>query len=311
MAAMRILGRVALVALFIFTLVAVALAQDNAGQTPAVVVDDQIAANNTVTVRQVTAPQAAFLVIQRDLGGVPGPVIGQVPVAVGTTENVVVPLTEAVAPGNVLYAALYVDAGQLGVFEVPGADAPFVLNDQTLAQPFTIAAASSDQQTPSDQAPLSPLATVTDTVTPTSAVSPTVAVSPTLSVAPTVEATPQGQQVEATPTVQPTIQELQPTPTVQPQEPLATPTVQPTPEVEVTPTATVDVQATASAAETPEQLAQPAQPQQPDPGRPTPALMPVTGASGTANLPTTLLIGALAFVLFVGGNRFLQQLRSK
>lgn len=307
MVAIRILGRVALVTLFIFALVAVALAQDNAAQTPAVFVDDQIATNNTVTVRQVTAPQAAFLVIQRDLGGVPGPVIGQIPVAVGTTENVVIPLTEAVAPGNVLYAALYVDAGQLGLFEVPGADAPFVLNDQTLAQPFTIAAASSDQQTPPDQAPLSPLATVTSTVS----VSPTVAVSPTLSVTPTVEATPQGQQVEVTPTVQPTIQDVQATPTAQLQEQPATPTVQPTLEIQVTPTVMVDVQATASAVATSEQVAQPAQPQQPDPGSPTPALMPVTGASGTANLPTTLLISAFAFVLFVGGNRFLQRLHSK
>ena len=48
-----------------------------------------------------------------------------------------------------------------------------------------------------------------------------------------------------------------------------------------------------------------------DHGRPTPAIMPVTGASGAANLPTTLLIGAFAFVLVVGGNNFLQRLRSK
>lgn len=310
MAAIRILGRVALVALFICTLVAVALAQDNAAQTPAVVVDDQISTNNTVTVRQVTAPQAAFLVIQRDLVGVPGPVIGHAPVAVGSTENVVIPLTEAVAPGNLLYAALYVDGGQLGIFEVPGADAPFVLNDQTLAQPFTIAAASSDQQTPSDQAALSPLATVTTTVTSTVTntviTTVTATVAPTLAVVPTVAATPQGQQGEAPPTVQSTVQELQAqaTPTEQP----ATPTVQPTVQAQVTPTATVDVQATASAAETAQQVAQA---QQPAPGRPTPALMPVTGASATANLPTTLLIGALAFVLFVGGNRFLQRLRSR
>ena len=305
MAAIRIFGRVALVTLFIFTLVAVALAQDDGTQIPTVVVDDQ-ASTNTVTVRQVTTPQAAFLVIQRDLAGIPGPVIGQFPVPVGTAENVLVPLTEAVAPGNVLYAVLYIDAGQLGIFEVPGADAPIVLNDQTLAQPFTIVAASGEQQPTPGQPPLSPAATLTPTV----AVSPTVALLPTVAVTatvetPTVEALPQGQQVVVTPTVQPPVQELQApaTPTVQPQEQAATATVQPTP------TTLVAVQATRDTEES--TAATPAEPQQREPSQPTPALIPVTGAHGTAKLPMTLLFGAVALVLVVGGHSTLQRLRSK
>lgn len=300
MVAIRILGRGALVALFIFALVAVAMAQDNSDQTPAIVVDDQISTNNTVTVRQVTAPQAAFLVIQRDLTGVPGPVIGQVAVPVGMTENVSVPLTEAVAPGNVLYAALYVDAGQLGVFEVPGADAPFVLNNQALAQPFTVTAASSDQL-----AQLTPAVTLS----PTGAVSPTVTVSPTITVSPTVSL-----PLSATATTQ-AVPPVQPTPLVLPAP--FTPTLQPTPQqpvVPAPPTATVDIQATANAP------AQEVQPQEQAPPTatattepralpPTPSTIPVTGASGAAHLPATLLIGALAFVLVTGGCTLLQRRR--
>lgn len=310
MAVLRILGRVTLVGLFICTLVAVALAQESATQTPAVVVDDQASVNNTVTVRQVTAPQAAFLVIQRDLVGIPGPIIGQVSVPAGMTENVVVPLTESAEPGNLLYAALYVDAGQAGIFEVPGADAPFVLNDQTIAQPFSIAAASSEQSTQlTQQAQI----TATVTSTPTTFISPLA--SPTATLSPTAEATATTQLPDVqTPPVEPAPQNVQPG---------------------ATPTAVVPIQATVDAAEAQASATEQAQPalpvvqptqppatptQPPAPTRPptrqptarltaTPALMPVTGASDTARLPMTLLIGALAFGLVVGGNNLMQRLR--
>lgn len=312
MAVLRILGRITLVGLFICTLVVVALAQENADQPPAVAVDDQTSVNNTVIVRQVNAPQAAFLVIQRDLVGIPGPIIGQVSVPVGMTENVVIPLTEAVEPGNLLYAALYIDAGQAGIFEVPGADAPFILNDQTIAQPFSIAAASSEQSTQlTQQAPI----TLTATSTATAFISPLASPTPTLVVSTTVAATPQDLQVQITPTTQ--LPDLQ------------TP-VEPAPQnapLGATPTAVVPIQATVDAAEAQAiatSQAQPALPvvqptQQPAPPRlptqqpparlsPTPALMPVTGASATARLPVTFLIGALALGLFVGGNNLRQRL---
>lgn len=312
MAALRILGRVTLVALFICTLVAVALAQDNTTSLPAVVVDDQASLNNTVTVRQVNAPQAAFLVIQRDLVGIPGPIIGQAAVSAGMNENVVVPLTETVAPGNLLYAALYVDAGQAGVFEVPGADAPFVLNDQTIAQPFTIAAASSDQSAQlTQQAQLTP----TLTTSPTAPLSPLA--SPTVIVSPTVAATPQGLQAEVTATIP--LPDLQATATTQ--------AVPPTPLVGATPTAVVPIQATVDAAEAQatlteeappaEQQAPPLPPTQtptvlitPTPLlTPTPALMPVTGAGDGAHLPVTFLMSVMALALVVGSHTFLRRLR--
>lgn len=315
MVVLRILGRVGLVGLFICTLVAVALAQGNTDQTPAVVVDDQTSVNNTVTVRQVNAPQAAFLVIQRDLVGIPGPIIGQVGVSVGMTENVVVPLTEAVEPGNVLYAALYIDAGQAGIFEVPGADAPFVLNDQTLAEPFRIAAASSQQ---SGQLAQQAQITVTVTSTATAFVSPLASPTPTLSptatfaVSQPVQATPQDLQAQVTPTTE---------------VPDQTAPIQPAPPGS-TPTAVVPIQATVDAAEAQASATEQAQPAMPvvqptqtqTPTRrptqpptvyltPPPAMMPTTGASGTARLPMTLLIGTLAFGLVVGGNTLRQRLR--
>lgn len=171
-----------------------------------ITVNDQVLTNSNVTIQQVTTPEQGFLVIQREVLGVPGLILGQVSVPAGTTETIVVPLTQGVASDTQLFASLYRDTGQLGVFEFPGVDTPLMNNNQNVAASFFVSVpAQEQQQTPLEQQEQSPL-----------------------------------------PTQQPTH---------------------------------------------------------------VPDFIPTTGASGTANLPFTLLLGGLSFVLLVGGNGLVQRLR--
>lgn len=338
MAAVRILGRTAFVALFIFTLVVVAFAQDPA-QTPTLIAKDQAAINDKVTIEQVTVPQQAFLVIQRDLAGAAGSILGRVALQTGTTENVVVPLDAAVAPGDQLYAVLYVDAALIGVFETPGADTPFLVNNQPVAQPFTIAAESelpaqaTGQPTQTQQAQPTAQPTVQPTITVTALVTIpvnlTAATTPTvpLVVSATLTSTPQPitqtvAQPTALPTTQPITQAVTQTGTqpitqvvAQPTSPLPTPppsTPTPTlvpalqPTVEPTNPQPTPTQIPTQTSTTPPVLQQPSQPR-----TPTPALMPTTGANGATNLPVTLSLGALTLILFAGGDRIRQRWRRR
>lgn len=198
----------------------------DAGVMASIAVNDQMSGNGNVTIQQVTIPEQGFLVIQQELLGVPGPIIGQVSVPAGTTENVVVPLTVEVAPDSQLFASLYRDAGQPGVFEFPGADTPIVTNNQSVVESFIVSRAAQGQQ--------------------------------------------EQQQAQ---------QDQQQAQQEQPQ---------------------------AQQAQQDQQQAQEAQQ-----SAQSPALMPATGASGTANLPFTLLVGGLSFALLVGGNGLVQRLRKK
>lgn len=348
MAAIRLLGRTAFVALFICTLVVVAFAQDPSAQTPTVVVKDQAPINGNVTIEQVMVPQQAFLVIQRDLAGAAGSILGRVALQTGTTENVVVPLETAVAPGDQLYAVLYSDAAPVGVFDAPGADTPLLVNNQPVAQPFAITA-----DNPPAQATASP--TQTESVTPTTQplVQPTTTVTVTTPITLNLTATPNGQlplsatltatpspttlvitqptaqattqpvtqpitqpitqpvaQTGTSPLVQPVAQPTSPLPTPIITTPTAAPTLPPTLEPTVTPTsqpATPVSTATPTQTPTEQSFLQP----QTQPTPPTPAAMPVTGASSAAHLPVTLWLSALAFVLFVGGDSLRQRLSKR
>lgn len=331
MAVIRILGRTVVVTLFIVTLVVVAFAQEGSGQTPSVVVNNQAPVNGTLTIGPVTVPQQAFLVIQRDPTGASGSILGRVALQTGTTENVVVPLDVAVAPGEQLYAALYIDAAPVGVFEAPGADTPLLVNNQPVVQPFTITA----ENAPPVQATLSPTQTQPALITSQPLIQPTLTVpgpattpvtltltvTPTaLIVAPTLVSTPQAtipaitQPVTQTvpqPGTQPVAQPTSALPTPFPVAPTAAITLAPTlaPTLEpptVTPTSP-PVAPVSTATPTQAPTVQLFFPELIQPLPPTPAAMPMTGASGTTNLPTTLLIGALTFVLFVGGNRLRQR----
>ncbi|MEJ2747011.1 MAG: hypothetical protein P8183_03715 [Anaerolineae bacterium] len=92
--------------------------------TNAVTVSDQeLSADNTVTIDSVTADVAGWLVIHAQADGAPGPVLGHAPVQAGQNSDVVVEIDPAGAT-ETLYAMLHVDAGTSGEYEFPGADVP-------------------------------------------------------------------------------------------------------------------------------------------------------------------------------------------
>lgn len=93
---------------------------------PAVMVEDQISTDGTVTIAQVNSAAEGFIVIHTDNDGAPGPVAGFAPVYPGANYNVTVELDTAMATPT-LYAMLHVDTGEVGTYEfgtVEGADGP-------------------------------------------------------------------------------------------------------------------------------------------------------------------------------------------
>jgi len=90
-----------------------------------VVVNDPFLFGNTAAIDQVTTGQNGWVVLQRiDANGQPIPdaIVGVAPVQAGTTSNVQVPLSAALAPGDKVVVLLHADAGAAGRFEYPGPD---------------------------------------------------------------------------------------------------------------------------------------------------------------------------------------------
>jgi hypothetical protein len=80
---------------------------------------------NTATIDQVITEQNGWIVLQRaDANGqpVPNAIVGVAPVNAGTTNNVQVPLTAVLAPGDKVVVLLHTDAGAAGTFEYAGPD---------------------------------------------------------------------------------------------------------------------------------------------------------------------------------------------
>lgn len=97
---------------------------DPDGIGPEVAADDQPLVDGTVTVATRRVPGPAFVVLHRDEGGAPGPVIGYAGIEAGDQEAVPVTLDEDVEDGATLWAMLHTDAGERGVYEFPGPDVP-------------------------------------------------------------------------------------------------------------------------------------------------------------------------------------------
>jgi hypothetical protein len=89
---------------------------------------DQLLFTDEVTVAEVVAPQAGWIVIHCSQDGNLAAVIGLAPVHAGVNRNVTVPILRALATPT-LYVLLHSDAGQPGVYEFPGPDAPLIVSN--------------------------------------------------------------------------------------------------------------------------------------------------------------------------------------
>jgi hypothetical protein len=100
---------------------------------------DQLSLDGAVTVPSVTASDPVFVVIHADDGsGSIGEVIGQLYLNEGEYQDVRVPIDSARATST-LYAVLYVDDNEIGVYEfgaVDGADEPLMVDGEMVVEPF-------------------------------------------------------------------------------------------------------------------------------------------------------------------------------
>jgi len=131
-----------IVVLALFILVPIAGAAPAADEADSIDADDQSLVNGTVTVGEVNASQDGWMVIHIDEGGKPGKVIGHTAVKKGDNYGVGVKLSEAVPVGGKLWPMLHVDAGKIGTYEFPGADAPVILDGNIVMKQITVIAAS-------------------------------------------------------------------------------------------------------------------------------------------------------------------------
>ncbi|NJN55353.1 MAG: hypothetical protein HC804_11700 [Anaerolineae bacterium] len=105
---------------------------------------------------QVTIPYAivdgpSWVVVQVDVNGVLGEVLGMAQLQAGLNRDVVVRLDPSKATGPV-QAALYIDAGEAGNFEYPnGADTPIQRNRRTLASPFVLLNVGAESLSPTEE----------------------------------------------------------------------------------------------------------------------------------------------------------------
>lgn len=115
--------------------------------TPSVTVDDQAVQDGTVTIAQVVSDGPGWIVIHADQNGAPGPVVGHAAVSDGENNNVVVTIDTASATST-LYAMLHMDAGTVGTYEFPGADAPVSAEGQPVMVSFSVTGLGQPEELP-------------------------------------------------------------------------------------------------------------------------------------------------------------------
>ncbi len=114
-----------------------------------VTVTDQSVDGGQLTIAEVDSPGPGWLVIHVQTDGKPGAVLGYVPVKAGVNTNVMVTVDDSEAT-PVLYAMLHTDAGQVGVYEFPGADGPVQADGQMVAPAFNVTGGSGQSKSTSD-----------------------------------------------------------------------------------------------------------------------------------------------------------------
>ena len=113
--------------------------------------DQDLTADNTVTIPLVESEGDGWLVIHSDNGGAPGPVIGFAAVSAGSNEDLAVTIDPAGGTDTV-HAMLHVDEGIAGVYEFPGPDAPARdAGDNIVMAPFALGGLPDDAVSVVDQ----------------------------------------------------------------------------------------------------------------------------------------------------------------
>jgi hypothetical protein len=105
---------------------------------PTVIVGNQpLTDDGQVTIDSVTVPEAAWLVIHAEHDGQIGEVLGETAVPPGTSSSIIVTIDPLRATSR-LAAMLHRDAAEIGEFEFPGPDAPWMEDGQTVAGSFDV-----------------------------------------------------------------------------------------------------------------------------------------------------------------------------
>ena len=106
--------------------------------SPTVTVDDQpLTDDGQVTIASVTVPEAAWLVIHAEHDGQIGEVLGQTAVPPGTSSDIIITIDPLQATPR-LAAMLHQDAAEIGIFEFPGPDAPWLEDGEAVAGSFDV-----------------------------------------------------------------------------------------------------------------------------------------------------------------------------
>lgn len=116
---------------------------------PRVIVHDQPIVAGQITVAEVATPQAGWIVIRRSQAGNLDAVVGLASVSAGINTNVTVEIDLALAT-TTLYALLHSDAGERGVYEFPGADAPIIVSNPPMLA-FAVTDLPSTSGSPTDE----------------------------------------------------------------------------------------------------------------------------------------------------------------
>jgi hypothetical protein len=100
--------------------------------------DQEISANNTVTVPLVVVDVEAWVVLRADEDGQPGEIVGIAWIPSGINREIVLEVdSDLVTP--ILHAILYLDAGTAQEFEFPdGFDVPLQRNRTIISAPFAV-----------------------------------------------------------------------------------------------------------------------------------------------------------------------------
>ncbi len=105
--------------------------------TPSVSVADQAVKDDSVTIAKIVSDGPGWMVIHKDSGGAPGPVVGYAAVKKGGSDNVVVKI-DAYSATPALYAMLHKDLGAVGTYEFPGPDVPVMVKGAMVSPAFKV-----------------------------------------------------------------------------------------------------------------------------------------------------------------------------